>query len=218
MREQIQQREHQEGRNSISTDAVHILTNNRGGRQERMTLTLESPQCFAIFIFLFGFIGFLQGWKRTLVVMGFTLAAILFLTIGSASGVAEILFVRIPQTVNIISGGAIGPKSPPPPSSTEVLLAAVGTLVLAMALGFIFAGRGFGSPVTPIDRFIGIIPGLVTGYALISYVSRLFAANPTIAVGVTAPSANSLGNYIVVLVIIAIIAIVLGLITTRFGK
>ncbi len=187
-----------------------------------MALTLQSPQCLAIFIFLFGFIGFLQGWKRSVVVMGFTLAAILFLTIGNASGVAEIIFVRIPQTVNILTGGAIGPKSPAPPSSTQVLISALLVLGLAMLLGFIIGGRAFkepkGASLPIFDRFVGIIPGLVTGYAVISYVSRLFAANPTISVGVTTPSASSLGNYIVVLVIIALVAIVVGLITARFGK
>src|SRR2546429_4839354 len=88
---------------------------NRGGRLEGMNLTLQSPQCFAIIIFLFGFIGFLQGWRRSVVLMGFTLAAVLFLYIGNASGIAEIFFVRIPETINVISGGAIGPKSLPPP-------------------------------------------------------------------------------------------------------
>ena len=183
-----------------------------------MALTLQSPQCLAIFIFLFGFIGFLQGWKRSVVVVGFTLAAILFLTIGNASGVAEIIFVRIPQTVNILTGGAIGPKSPPPPSSTQVLISALLVLGLAMLLGFIIGGRAFPTATQAMERFVGIIPGLVTGYAVISYVSRLFAANPTISVGVTTPSASSLGNYIVVLVIIALVAIVVGLITARFGK
>ena len=183
-----------------------------------MALLLQSPQCFAIFIFLFGFIGFLQGWKRSVVLMGFTLAAILFLVIGNANGIAEILFVRIPQTVNILTGGAIGPKSPPPPSSTEVLISALATLGLAMLLGFIIGGRAFPSASLAMERFLGIISGLVTGYAIISYLSRLFAANPTISVGVTTPSASSLGNYIVVLVIIALVAIVVGLITARFGK
>ena len=189
-----------------------------------MALTLQSPQCLAIFIFLFGFIGFLQGWKRSVVVMGFTLAAILFLTIGNASGVAEIIFVRIPQTVNILTGGAIGPKSPPPPSSTQVLISALLVLGLAMLLGFIIGGRAFkepkGASLPIFDRFVGIIPGLVTGYAIISYVSSLFAANQTISVGVTTPASSTLSNSTVILalIIIAIVAIVIGLLTTRLGK
>jgi hypothetical protein len=191
-----------------------------------MNLTLQSPQCFAIFIFLFGFIGFLQGWKRSIVVMAFTLAAILFLYIGGSSGIAEVIFVRIPQTVNVLTGGAIGPKSPPPPSSTEVLISAIISLGIAMLLGFIIGGRAFPSTkagnVTftahTSERFLGIIPGLVTGYALITYLSHIFSGTQSILLGVATPNPNSLGNYIVVIVVIALVAIVLGLLTTRFGK
>lgn len=191
-----------------------------------MSLTLGSPQCFVIGMFFFGFLGFLQGWRRAVVVMGFTLAAVLFLYISGATGIAEILFVRIPQTVNVLTGGAIGPKSPPPPSPTEVLIAELGTLGVAILLGFIIGGRAFPSikagSVTftahTAERFLGIIPGLVTGYALITYLSHILAANQTVSFGVTTPTPASLGNYIVVLVIIAIVAIILGLLTARLGK
>ena len=191
-----------------------------------MALTLQSPQCFAIFIFLFGFIGFLQGWRRSVVLMGFTLAAVLFLYIGNASGIAEIFFVRIPETINVISGGAIGPKSLPPPSSTEVLIAELGTLGVAMLLGFIIGGRAFPSTkagnVTftahTSERFLGIIPGLVTGYALITYLSHIFAATQSVSVGVATPNPNTVGSYIVILVIISIVAVIVGLLTSRLGK
>ena len=183
-----------------------------------MPLALNSVQCFAIVIIIFGFFGFLQGWRNALVLMGFTLAAVLFLFIGSAQGIATFIFVRIPQTVNILTGGAIGPKSPPPPSSTQVLISALLVLGLAMLLGFIIGGRAFPTATQAMERFLGIISGLVTGYAIISYVSRLFAANPTISVGVTTPSPTSIGNYIVVIVVIAVIALILGLLTARFGK
>ena len=133
----------------------------------------------------------------------------------------RLFFVRIPQTVNVLSGGAIGPASPPPPSANQVLLSAIIALGVAMLLGIIVGNRAFpakpGSIPTK-DHFLGVIPGLVTGYALISYASRLFAGTQTISVGAATPSPNSLGNYIVVIVVIAIIALVVGLLTARFGK
>jgi hypothetical protein len=185
-----------------------------------MSLTLQSPQCFAIAIIIFGVFGFLQGWRISLVLMGFTLAAVLFLLIGGATGFAEILFVRIPQTVNVLSGGAIGPKSPSPPSANQVLISALVALGVAMFLGIVVGNRAFPAkpPISTKDHFLGVIPGLVTGYALISYASRLFAGNQTISVGATTPSPSTLGNYIVVLVVIAVIALVIGLLTARFGK
>ena len=191
-----------------------------------MNLTLQSPQCFALIIFFFGFVGFLQGWRRSVVLMGFTLAAVLFLYIGNASGIAEILFVRIPETINVISGGAIGPKTLPPPSSAEVLIAELATLGVTMLLGFIIGGRAFPSTkagnVTftahTSERFLGIIPGLVTGYALITYLSHIFSATQSVSLGVATPNPNTVSSYIVVLVIIAIIAIILGLLVARLGK
>ena len=190
-----------------------------------MALFLSSVQCLAIGLFVFGLFGFLQGWKHGIVFMGFTLAAVLFLYIGGANGIAQILFVRIPQTVNVISGGAFGPASPPPPSATEVLISAIAVLGLAMLLGFLIGNRAYPPPkdksvstVTTRDHFLGIIPGLVTGYAVVSYVSHLFASNPSVSVGVTTPAPSDLGSYIVIIVIIAIVALIIGLLTARLGR
>jgi hypothetical protein len=186
-----------------------------------MALFLSSVQCLAIGLFVFGLFGFLQGWRHGLVFMGFTLAAVLFLYIGGANGISQIFFVRIPQTVNVISGGAFGPASPPPPSATEVLISALLVLGIAMLLGFLVGNRAFPSKpgsVSTADHFLGIIPGLVTGYAVFSYISHLFASSPSVSVGVTTPAPSTLGSYIVVLVIIAIAVLVIGLLTARFGR
>jgi len=184
-----------------------------------MSLTIP-PQCFAIFIVLFGFIGFLQGWKRSVVLMGFTLAAILFLTVGLGNFFATLIFVRIPQTINTLTGGALFSSSMPPPNAQEVLITKLIVLGVAMLLGFIIGGRAFKATAQTFERFIGIIPGLITGYALITYLGSLFAANQTISVGVTTPASSALTNSTVILalVIIAVVAIVIGLLTTRLGK
>ncbi len=198
-----------------------------------MSLTLQSPQCFAIFIFLFGFIGFLQGWRRAVVLMGFTLAAILFLSVGGGTSslgyyLAAFIFQRIPETIHTLTGGALFSASMPPPSAQEVLITKIIVLGLAMVLGFIIGGRAFpaqklGNTLIVADagaRFLGIIPGLITGYAIVSYLGSLFAANQTISVGVTTPASTALSgtNILIVLVIISVVAIIIGLLTTRLGK
>jgi hypothetical protein len=186
-----------------------------------MALFLSSVQCLVIGLFIFGLFGFLQGWRHGLVFMGFTLVAVLFLYIGGANGIAQIFFVRIPQTINLLTGGAIGTSSPPPPSATEVLISALIVLALAMLLGFLIGNRAFPSKpgsVSTGDHFLGVIPGLVTGFAVVSYVSHLFASNPSVSVGVTTPSPNTLGNYIVVLILIVLAVLVIGLLTARFGR
>ncbi|HYX50306.1 MAG TPA: hypothetical protein VE843_11220 [Ktedonobacteraceae bacterium] len=186
-----------------------------------MSLTLQSPQCFALAIIIFGFFGFLQGWRIALVLMSFALAAILFLFIGGAEGIASFIFVRLPETLHTLTAGALFSASMPPPTANEVLIAALVALALALVLGLIIGNRAFaGKPgsVSTADHFLGIIPGLVTGYAIVSYASHIFAGTQTLSVGVTTPSTTSVGNYIVVIVVIAVIALILGLLTARFGK
>jgi hypothetical protein len=200
---------------------LYLVENNRGGRLAGMSLTLQSPQCFALTIIVFGFFGFLQGWRIAIVMMGFTLAAILFLFIGGAEGIASFIFVRLPETLHTLTGGALFSATLPPPTANQVLISALVALGIAMILGLIVGNRAFpGKPgsVPTGDHFLGIIPGLVTGYALISYASHIFAGTQTLSLGVTTPTSTSVGNSIVVVVIIAVIALILGLITARFGK
>src|SRR5438477_9492870 len=181
-----------------------------------MSLTLQSPQCFALAIIVFGFFGFLQGWRIALVLMSFTLAAILFLFIGGAEGIASFIFVRLPETLNTLTAGALFSKSLPPPTANQVLISALIALAFAMILGVIVGNRAFpGKPgsVPTKDHFWGVIPGVVTGYAVITYVSHIFAGTQTISLGVTTPTPSNVSNYIVVIVIIALIALVLALIT-----
>ena len=190
-----------------------------------MSLTLGSPQCFAIAIIVFGFFGFLQGWRTALVLMGFTLAAVLFLFIGGANGIATFIFVRLPETLHTLTsglpGGGFFSSTMPPPSAQEVLISALITIGLAMILGIIVGNRAFpGKPgsVPTKDHFLGVIPGLVTGYAIISYASHIFAGTQSLSVGVTTPTPSNVSSYIVVIVVVALIALVLALLTARFGK
>jgi hypothetical protein len=200
---------------------LRIYEYNRGGRLAGMSLTLGSPQCFALAIIIFGFFGFLQGWRIALVLMAFTLAAILFLFIGGAEGIASFIFVRLPETIHTLTGGALFSASMPPPTANEVLISALVALGLTMFVGLIVGNRAFGGKpgsVPTKDHFLGVIPGLVTGYAIVSYASHIFAGTQTLSLGVTTPSTTSVGNYIVVIVVIAVIALILGLLTARFGK
>ena len=200
---------------------LRIFSYNRGGRQDDMPLALNSVQCFAIVIIIFGFFGFLQGWRSALVLMGFTLAAVLFLFLGGAQGIATFIFVRLPETIHTLAGGALFSSTYPPPSANQVLISSVIAIGFAMFLGIIVGNRAFpGKPgsVPTKDHFWGVIPGLVTGYAVITYASHIFAGTQSLSVGVTTPSTTSVGNYIVVIVVVALIALVLALITARFGK
>ncbi len=190
-------------------------------------MILNSVQVCFIGIVIFAALGFLQGWLRMVMVMAFTLAAVLLLYLGGANGIALFFFVRLPLVIGDLTGGAIGAKTTPPaPSANQVISSAIVTLIIAIILGFLLGGRSF--PPQKLgnitftahtrDRFIGIIPGMITGFAVVSYIGHLFASNPSIAVGLNTPNPNNLGNYVTILFIIALVALIIGLLTARFGK
>lgn len=186
-----------------------------------MSLTLGSPQCFAVGILVFCFLGFRRGWRLEVISMGFIIPAIFFLYIGGAEGIASFIFVLLPEMLHILTGGVLFSASMPPPTANQVLISALVALAFAFALGYIIGGRAFPAKTgsnSIKDHFLGIIPGLVTGYALITYASRIFAGTQTIAFGATTPTITSLGNYVVVLAAIAILALIVGLLTAIFRK
>ena len=185
-----------------------------------MQLILNSVQFFTFGLILFGIIGFIRGWHREIVSMGFILATVLFLYVGGANGLASFFLQRVPLGINFLSGGAVGPKTlPPAPSSNQVLAVALIFLLAAIFIGFLVGGSAFKKVTgTPSERFLGIIPGLVEGFAIVEYISHLFASSPQITFGTNTPNPNNLGNSIIVIFLIAIAALIIGLVATRFGK
>ena len=75
-----------------------------------------------------------------------------------------------------------------------------------------------GKNLTPADRLLGILPGLVTGYFLITYIARTFAQNPVISVGVGTPTENLLTTYVPLLFVVALVAVLAGLIAASRAK
>ncbi len=181
-----------------------------------MNLLLTSVQFFFIIIIIFGFAGLLRGWRRELVSMGFILVTVLFLFVGGAGGLAQFVFVRIPQIIGFSTNYTIGPRTAPPnPNPTQVLMTAVITLIIAIFLGYIVGNNAFPSPKTTTERFLGIIPGVISGFAVVSYVSNLFASSPAITFGLNTPNPGSLGSYIFFIFLIALGALLIGLLASR---
>ena len=87
-----------------------------------------------------------------------------------------------------------------------------------MALGYIIGNRAFPKAVTPADRFLGVIPAVVTGYALITYVTNVFAKSPLITIGVNTPSQSLIGNYLLIIFMVAVVAVIAGLIAANAKK
>ena len=183
-----------------------------------MSFILNSGQFYLIVIAIFAIMGFARGWRREVISMAFIVPTILFLYVGGGNGLAGFFVQRIPYGTNFLTSGAVGPKTlPPPPGPNQVLVVSVIALLVAIALGFLVGNR-IKPTGTPTERFLGIIPGLVEGIAIIAMIGHLFASNPQITVGTATPNPNNLGNGFLVIFLIAIAALIIGLLASRVGK
>ena len=202
-------------RNDLGERLIYGGVPGKGGRVS-MAFLLDSTQCFFIGIIVFGIIGFMRGWRREVISMGFVLAGVLLLTIAS-NLVVQLVFVRIPEIFQYITTGKVQ-GSPPSQSTNSVLILNLIVFALIVAVGYIVGNRAFKGPLTPGERLLGIVPGLVTGFFLVYYISNTFTASHLITLGVGTPTQNALSNYIPLLFLVAVVLVIVGLIASRARK
>lgn len=183
-----------------------------------MTWLVTPQQCFFIAMIAFGVIGFWRGWKREVISLAFALTAVLFLLLKGGDAVAQLVFVKTPIILHYIFSSGPAP-TPAAPSPTAVLTVTLITFVVIVVIGYIIGNRAFpNKALTPGERLLGVLPGLVTGYFLITYISNTFASSPLITVGVGTPAANLVTNYVPLLIVVAIVVVLAGLIASRAKK
>jgi Colicin V production protein len=183
-----------------------------------MNLLTDPFQFIFIIIIVFGIIGFYRGWRREIISLAFVLGGILFFYLGGGKGLAQFVFVKIPVILQDLFGSVGGPRTQPPqPSSGAIILLSIVAFVAIVVIGYIVGNKAFPKPAQPVERFLGIIPGIVAGYALISY---LASASPksTFTFGVATPDQRVVGNYVLVIFLIAVAAAVAGLLASRAKK
>lgn len=185
-----------------------------------MALLLTAPQCFFITILVFAIVGFQRGWRREIISLAFTLAAVLFLYLGGGTGLANFFFVRLPIILqDIIAPNPSASKVPPQgPSQTDIFFATILAFVVVVAAGYLVGNKAFPKPSAPAERFLGVVPAIITGYALLTYLVFVFAKSPLLTVGVNTPSQSLIGNYVLVIFLIGIVAAVIGLISASAKK
>ncbi|HEY6543228.1 MAG TPA: hypothetical protein VIZ18_19955 [Ktedonobacteraceae bacterium] len=184
-----------------------------------MTWLVTPQQCFFVAMIAFGLIGFWRGWKREVISLAFALTGVLFLLLNGGNALAQLVFVKMPIIFHYIFSSGPAP-TPTPPSPTAVLVVTLLTFVGIVVLGYYIGNRAFpgGKSLTPGERLLGILPGLITGYFLITYISNIFAKSPLITVGFGTPAENLVTNYVPLLIVVAIVVVVAGLIASRAKK
>ncbi len=185
-----------------------------------MEFLLTSQQCFYIGLIVFGLVGFIRGWRRELVSAAIILAGVLFLYLGFGNGLAQFFMVRVPQMFQLATGNA--PSAPATKVTPfDMFLATVIAFVVIILLGYYIGNRAFPSKAsasTPADRFLGIIPGVIVGFAVINYLNHLFANSPLITVGVNTPNQTIISNSILIIFLVLVGASIAGLVATRVKK
>ena len=140
-----------------------------------MSFILSTVQFSVDVIAIFALVGFVRGLDREIISTAFIVPTVLFLYVGGANGLASFFLQRIPYGTNFLTSGAVGPKNfPPAPGHNQVLVVSIIALLVAIALGFLVGNRAFKPTGTPTERFLGIIPGLVEGVAIVALIGRLF--------------------------------------------
>ncbi len=183
-----------------------------------MSFLFTPQQCFTIAIVGFGIIGFWRGWRREVISLAFALTAVLFLLLNGGVGLAQLVFVKMPIVIHDIFSSGPAPVVTKPDAG-QVLIVTLITFVGIVVLGYIIGNRAFPNKnLTPAERLLGVLPGLVTGYFLITYISNTFANNPLITVGFGTPNQNIVSNSVPLLIVVAIVVVVAGLIASRTKK
>ncbi len=185
-----------------------------------MIWQLTAPQCFFIAIIAFGVFGFQRGWRREIVSLAFTLTGILFLVFG-ALGLAQFVFVNLPRaTQTLLTGGT--PNTQPAPTlaitDPRVAISTGIAFIVFIVIGYLISYRLFDKPKTPSERLFGIIPGVISGYAILTFVTNAFGKTSLFTVNVNTPNQNLISSYLLVIFIVIVVAVIVALIAASSRK
>lgn len=184
-----------------------------------MVFGLSAPQCFFIILIIFGIWGIYRGWRREIISLAFVLGAILFLFI-TRSSLADFVFVNLPRAVQELTTGA----SPAAPAGTisssdpRSTLAIVVFFLAVVFIGYLVSNRAAPKASSPSDHILGVIPGIIEGYAILNFVTNALGATSLFTLNVSPPGQNQISSGLLVIFIVAVVAIVVSLIAASTKK
>jgi hypothetical protein len=184
-----------------------------------MVWQLTAPQCFFLAIIAFGVLGFQRGWRREIISLAFILTGILFLVFGSL-GVAQFVFVNLPHAAQaLLSGNSTSQSaSTIPAGDSRVAFSAALVFIIFIALGYLVSNRVSPKPSGTAERVWGVIPAVISGYAILTYVTSAFGKTSPFIVNVTTPNQNLISSYLLVIFIVVMVAIIVALIAASSKK
>jgi hypothetical protein len=178
-----------------------------------MSLPFSEQQCFFVAILIFIVLGFQRGWKRELLSLVFILFASFIVHPNTSTFVGNFLA----RLLGAIGGSSASSRSPLI-QVTSLFGSSIWSLIIfagLVMLGYYVGNRAFPQPATPHERFIGIVPAVVSGAFVLGYLSNYFkttAGSSSLKVNMQSPDPL---NYIAVIIMIAIVAVVVAVIALR---
>ncbi|GAC1385491.1 MAG: hypothetical protein NVS4B7_08890 [Ktedonobacteraceae bacterium] len=184
-----------------------------------MVWQLSAPQCFFIAIIGFAVLGFLRGWRREIISLAIILTGILFLVFGSL-GLAQFAFINMPRATQTLLAGT-SPSQPAPTMAVNDPRVAVSTgiaFIIFIALGYLVSQRVAPRPAGTPEHIWGIIPGVIAGYAILTFITAAFGKTSLFTVDVNTPNQNLISSYLLVIFIVVVVAIIVGLVAASSKK
>ena len=184
-----------------------------------MVWQLTAPQCFFLAIIAFGVFGFIRGWRREIISLAFTLTGILFLVFGSL-GLAQFVFVNLPRATEALLSGS-SPTTAAPTMTYADARVAVSTgiaFLVFIGLGYLVSYRVAGKPASPAERVWGLIPGIIAGYAILTFITAAFGKTSLFTVNVNTPNQNLISSYLLVIFVVVVVAIIVALVAASAKK
>jgi len=184
-----------------------------------MVWQLSAPQCFFLAIIAFGVIGFQRGWRREIISLAFTLTGTLFLVFGSL-GLAQFVFVNLPRaTQALLSGTSTGAAPPAVTASDPRVAISTGiAFIVFIGLGYLISMRVAPKAASATERILGVIPAVISGYAILTFITAAFGKTALFSVGVNTPNQSLIGSYLLVIFIVVVVAVIVALIAASAKK
>ena len=97
-------------------------------------------------------------------------------------------------------------------------IAATITFLLFIALGFLVSNRVAPKPAGTSEKLFGVIPGIIGGYAIMTFLSKALTYSSLFRFDVHTPDQSLIGSYLLVIFIIIVVVVVLALISAGSKK
>jgi len=135
-------------------------------------------------------------------------------------GLAQFVYVNLPRAITTLTSGHQNPQPAPTIKVDDPKIAistSVAFLVL-IALGYLVSTKVMPKPATTPDRLWGLIPGIISGYAILTFFTNALNKSLLLQLNINPTNQNLIGSYLLVVFIVVVVVVILALISASAKK